>query len=394
MTGIRMSFLYTLESNFGEGKDESHVWIAPPPGARFRCTMSRQATRVQATGTKHWDTYAYGTFQGSWDMTFMLDYNYLEPLYFAFEASDANGTEILRNGVGTGVFTYSFNKDDAKRVPSFCVRLLQLNRMAGGPEGQDQIVELKGCVCKSITMARSAGSSQFQVTMSGFYVDEEMKKGNLGSTDYQPYEGNLTEYSCLYIGSGSATTLDQCTYVANTESMTIAVDNSADAIYNVCSPFAQQYFEGITNYTFSAVTYRNNPENWEQRQYSGGYSNKDSNNQDILKPLAKGLKPMPLAWILTYDKEIDATNTTPIAAYKASERSLGVKITKCVLRSLERPNGDGSKLVDTISSADCQLIGLDFKTKVGNFSFDAPEEGHDPDNANAVMDVSDFIVGE
>ena len=360
MTGIRLSFVYCKERSFGEGKDDDDVWIAPPPGARFRCNMSRQTSRVQAVGTKHWDTFAYGTFQGSWDMSFMLDYNYLEPLFFVFE----NTTGPTPATGAAASYKYTFAKADAKRVPSFAVRLLQLNEMAGGETGEDQIVYLKGCVCKSITISRAAGSSQFQVSMSGFYVNEKMEKGILGKTDYQEYSGNLAEYSCLYTSSTvGATSVNDCSYVANTESLTIAVDNSADAIYNVCSPFAAQYYEGITNYTFSAVTYRNAPKNWEQRVYTGGQTNA------ALNPLSKGLRPMDRAYILTYNGEMNDTDNTPLKAYNKSTYSVGFEIQKCVIKSIERPNGDGSKLVDSISSADCQLISIEIKSPANKFGF-------------------------
>ena len=355
MTGIRLSFVYSMEDEFGKGKPDSNAWIAPPPGARFRCTMARQATRVQSTGTKHWDTYAYGAFQGSWDMSFMLDYNYLEPLYFVFE--DVDGDSI-----GGGRYSYTFTKADAKRVPSFCVRTVLLNEMAGGKDGEDQINYLKGCVCKTMTISRSAGSSQFQVTMSGFYADESMEKGSLGKTDYQPYAGNLVEYSCLYTGGNGATGLDDCSYVANTEALTIAIDNAADAIYNVCCPFPTQYSEGVTTYTFSATSYRNAPSNWEQRVYSGGFDN------TRLSPMCKGMRPLDKAFILSYDKDC-TDGSTPKSAYKDSDKSFAIDITKAVIRSIERPNGDGSKLVDNMSSVDCQLMGLKFVTDVSTFDF-------------------------
>ena len=353
MTSIRLSFVYSLEDEFGKGKGQGKEWIAPPPGARFRSSITRQTTRVQSTGTKHWDTYAYGTFQGSWDMTFMLDYNYLEPLYFVFEESKKSGSGEK--------YTYTFKKNDGSRIPSFCVRLVQLNEMAGGKTGEDQIVYLKGCVCKTITLARSAGTSQFQVTMSGFYINESMEKGSLGSTDYQPYEGNLVEYSCLLTGGDS---MANSGYIANTESLTVAIDNSADAVFQVCSPFASQYYEGITNYTFSATTYRNAPSNWEQRVYSGGLTNTE------LSPMCKGLRPMEKAYILSYDTDCRDGNHDPKTAYGNADKSFMIDITNCVIKSLERPNGDGSKLVDNVSSVDCQLMAFTFVSPVGNAGFD------------------------
>ena len=75
MSSIRQSFLISLEDSFGGGIGSGNEWIAPPPGAYFDSTDARQTTRVQSTGSKTWDTFAYGRMNGSWNMTFMLDYS-------------------------------------------------------------------------------------------------------------------------------------------------------------------------------------------------------------------------------------------------------------------------------------------------------------------------------
>lgn len=298
----------------------------------------------------------------------MLDYNYLEPLQFAFE-------KVTPTKVGESTYTYKFEKDNAKRIPSFTVRRVRLNVMAGGLQssagGKDEIVTLTGCVCTSISFARASGSSQTQVTMSGFYADESMELGVWNATDYQDYRGNLVEYSCLFIGNYA----NEDNYVANTESLSISIDNSAEAIFNVCTPIAQQYLEGVTNYTFSTTAYANDPSHWEQRVYSGGVSN------TATYPWKKGMAPVPLMHILSYNSTVETydgpdtdTKPTHAEAYDASSLSLDVEITNCVIRSLQWQNGDGGKLQDSISSADCQKISMTFKTTRSTIAFDSDND--------------------
>lgn len=358
MTSIRQSFIYSVEDTFGKGIGTGKAWLAPPPGSYFTSTHSRQASRIQSTGSKYFDAYAYGTLSGSWEWTFMLDYNYLEPLELVFEDFTENGLQQ------NGSYSYTFKKKNNGRIPSFTVRRVVLNDMANSQKNNiDEIVELKGCVCKSITFARSAGSSQMQVTMSGFYADERMFLGNWGRTDYKSYEGNLVEYSCLFIG----TYTNEDNYVANTETLTISIDNSADAVFNVCAPFAKEYYEGVTTYSFSTTAYSNDPTRYKQRVYTGG---KDR----ALMPLSKGLAPVSLMHILSYNAEMDRFGDDPsmdshAEAFGASTLSMDIEITKCVIRSLQWQNGDGSKLQDSISSAECQLMTLTFVTEAGDLSF-------------------------
>lgn len=361
MASPRQSFLISIEDEFGGGIGKDKAWIAPPPGAYFDSTNSRQTTRIQSTGAKTWDAFAYGRMTGSWNMTFMFDYDYPEPLQFIFEEVTPS-TIRAPTGSKPGKFQYVFQKVNNKRVPSFTVRRVRLNGMAGGPTDKDEIVTLYGCVCTSVSFARASGSSQMQVNMSGFYADEKMELGTLTATDYQPYAGNLGEYSCLFIGEYT----DEDNYVANTESLSISIDNSAEAIYNICTPIAKQFSEGITNYTFSTTAYANNPTHWEERVYSGGVSN------DATYPWRKGLAPVPLMHILSYNEEVDMDDQdmdTHAEAFTASEYSLDIEITNCVIKSLQWQNGDGGKLQDAISSADCQKIIMTITTDMSTIGF-------------------------
>jgi hypothetical protein len=298
----------------------------------------------------------------------MLDYNYLEPLALVFEDWNPNKTgaewnpSVGNRGTLNGTpntaenpdyYSYRFAKKDAGRIKSFKIRRIVLNKMTGGPTDEMEI--LHGCVCKSITFARSAGSSQVQVTMSGFYASEEMTLGTFASTDYKAYEGNLVEYSCLFMGSD---------YVANTESLTVSIDNSAEAIYNVCSPFAQQYTEGITDYTFSTTAYSNDPSHYKQRVYSGG----QTVDPMPTSPMCKGMAPLDGMSIKSMNLSCDNGDSWSTNWGNATMR-MEIDISKCVIRSLQWQSGDGSKLQDSISSAECQKIEFEFRSPKSTMAF-------------------------
>lgn len=361
--------MFSLEDKFGEGRGEDYVWVAPPPGSYFDHTNTRNTTRVQSTGSKTWDTVAYGKMEGTWNWSYLFDYNYLEPLFLAFEGHEPGpGTSSSENG---GYYTYVFDKVNNGRVRPFVVRQVILNRMAGGLRssmgGLDEILEIRGCVCTSLTISRAAGQSQFMVTLSGFYTDEEMTLGSFDKTDYRAYEGNLAEYSCLFIDG-----LTDDDYVANTESLTIKVENSAEAVYNICSPFAKEYYEGLSKYSFSTTAYANDPSHYQQRVYSGGVDNTAD------RPWSKGLAPIKDMYILSFNTEA-ADYSSRSEAYQASDMGMKVHIEDCVIKSLQWKSGNSEKLQDNISSAECRFISLEVRSPCDDFSFTA-------NDANAVKD--------
>lgn len=345
MTGIRQSFVFALENEFAKGKADGNPWIAPPVGSFFNSTHSRQATKIYTVGSKFFDTVAYGQLNGSFNWTFVFDYHYLEPLQLAFEKIGCTPNE---DGVH---FTHTFEKVNNMRIPSFTVRRKILNEFAGGPDESDEITELRGCVVRNVSFSKAAGTSQLQVTMTGFYVDEVMFKGDLDATDYKEYEGKLSEYMCMFVGGVSTDN-----YVANTESLEFSIENNSDAIYNTCSPFAGLYYEGRANCTFGTTCYSNNPSNYKQRVYSGGFRN------DVLRPMAKGLKPIPLVTLAAYDKSIRDPEYMDVVDYSSaladSDESMTVELTDVVIKSLTWPKGNDQKLQDTISSAECKKITI------------------------------------
>lgn len=380
MSSIRQSFLFSLEAEdgFGKGKASGYSWIAPPPMSFFDSTTSVATTRVQSAGSKYLDTIAYGKRSGTWRWSFVMDYNYLEPLYLVFEGSDP-GAGTARTVGDKTAYEYTFKKTNGARVRSFTVRRVKLNIMAGGLRstpntsgttkgGLDEIVELVGCVCTNATFSRASSSSQMNVELSGFYVDEQMYKGRFGKTDYQPYSGNLTEYACLFIGGVS-----DDTYVANTESLSISINNQAEAIHNICTPIGKEYAENVTDYSFSTTAYSNDPSHWEQRVYSGGFDN------DVLKPMTKGLKPISEMHIVSYDGTLDPSNANWTDAITNSAKRLDIDIRTCEVKSLQWQSGDGSKLQDVISSSMCGTIEFTVYSPVKTTAFTTENE-HDVPN--------------
>ena len=355
MTGIRQSFVFSPETaGFGKGTNETgEIWIAPPPGSFFASTTSVSTTRVNTAGNKRFDTVAYGARQGSWEWTFYLDYDYLEPFLFAFESY------TFEDGV------HSFTNLNSTRPKSFVVRRKIINdALAGGPTGSDELTELYGCVVRSVRFSKSAGRSETQVSLSGFYTDERMVKGTLDATDYQEYTGNLAEFMCMFIGD----TVSEENYVANTESLSLSVENNASPIYNTCTPIATQFYVGLLNYAFSTSCYSNDPSKYKQRVYSGGYDNTK------VAPMLKGLKPIPTITLATYDGSMRLDSGGQVStqsmqnAYNSSANSYTFTITDCVVKSMAWQKGDGSQLQDSLSSAECRDIS--FKVKSAGYETD------------------------
>lgn len=353
MTSVRQSIVFALEKEFRDGNKDSNKWYCPPPGTYFSSTSSRQASPIYSTGSKKWDAAAYGAFSGTWDWTFIMDYNYLEPFALAFDTYAKSS--ITRNN--QACMKYTFSKENGKRPPSFAIRRKIMHRVVGGKF--DETVILKGCIVNSISFARSASSSQYQVTMSGVYADEEMTDGPLDSTDYREHVGNLVEYSCLSIGGD---TFSASEVVANTDSVTIGISNNVSLINNTCTPFAKAYHDDRAAFQVSTSCYSTDPKTYKTRVYSGG------NDNIVSRPLSKGLLPLNKMYLssFSYDPRsatADSNLTKLHQMYNVSEHSVLFTISNVVLRSMKWVNGDGSKLTDSLSSVDCQDISLEIVRK-------------------------------
>ena len=360
MTGIRGSFVFCRERKFRAGKDKEDYWIAPPAGSFLSTTHSRSTQKLFSAGSKYYDTVAYGALSGTWEWTFTLDYDYIEPLFLIFEGVDVDiKTDKDTNAT---VSTYTFRKSNALKVPSFCIRQKILNDLTTGFEAEvyDDTKEYYGCVVKTARFSRSAGSSQVSVTLSGFYCYEQMILSNLTSTDYQEYNGELIEYSCLLAGA-----ISNDNYVANTESISLGIENSAAAIYTTCTSFAKDYAEGQTSFTFGTTCYSDDPERYKLRLYGGGVKPAFTKGKAI-SPLAKRMKPVPVMNIISYTSELDDDNFMTIAdVYAKSDKSSCMTLEDVTIKSLTWQKGDGSKLQDQINSTEFRKFKLVIKNHLG-----------------------------
>lgn len=352
MTGIRQSFIFAFEDEFGKGKGTRN-WIQPPPGSQFEFTPNRQTTDIYGMGDKFRQNVAYGQFSGTWNWTYMLDYVYLEPLMLAFEKVGGRfyGDADYGKPDANGIFT--FEKVNGHKVPSFVTRVKKLNRIVGGNSTKDELTECKGCFVQQISFSRSASSAQYQVNLSGAYVDEQDVVGDLDSLDWKAYTPKLVEYSCLFQGDE----VDDDNYVANTESLSLTIGNNANAVYNICTAFANIFYEGNAQFQFNTVMYSWNPEIWRLRANSGGYDNTH------MKPMAKNLRPLDDLMVASYNKSMrDYGYNTMTDAFENSDYYVTFHIEGAVIKGVKRPSGDGSKIIDTVSSSNCTRIEIAVKT--------------------------------
>lgn len=349
MTSIRVSAIFQEEDTFCGGLPSGKQWIAPPPGTYVSATYDRAVTKVTAEGSKFFETVAYGQVSGSFSWNFYLDYRYIEPLLRYFEEYS-----VQNNGDGT--YTHTFSKVNNDRPSSFCMRFKQLNRMAGGTE--DEVTELRGCVPQSIKVNFNQGTSQVQVTLSGKFADAYTWIGNLTTTDYQEYDGEMVEFGCLFVGA-SAT---DAGYVEMIDSLSITMDNSLDMLYTVCSPFAANYYEGVNSFSMSASCYSNDPERFKLRAYTGGQSVATGSPANIW---AKGLKPCADMIIASYNLAVhDGDADTISEAISDSDRKVLIHIEDCVFKTAQWPASDNSKMQEQISSAECRKMSISITNNI------------------------------
>ena len=372
MTAIRVGFLFALESSYGMGKGESYEWIAPPPGSYISTQHHRAAQRIQSTGTKFWDTVAYGKLTGSFTWTFTMDYKYLEPFFLVFEQYVDPTVSSGEGDVGSKYYHtqdyHTFAKQDGKRMPSFVIRRKILNHITNGVNNTDEMTELRGCVVRNFRVSKASNTSQINIEMTGFYANEVMVEGYLPTTDYQAYDGQLSEYMCMFTADDNVNVDNQYSYVANTDSLSLGVSNNADAIYTTCSPFAKNYYEGTSDFEFSTSCWSNDIHRYKTRLYKGGKQYTGAVNNTYY-PQTKNLAPLPGIKLYSYDGTQQGNNdeTGIINTIQNSEHVSVFNIRDCVIKSLTWPKADGSKIQDVISSAECRNIWLEVKS--------APDDG-------------------
>ena len=384
MTEIRKSIVFKKElGEFGSStaKDSAKVttgWCLFPMGTHFSFTAARQAEGIYGAGNKFREAAAYGPFSGTWNLSFILDYDRLEPFEMIFEnvtySADKN--------------TITFEKNNNSRVSHYAFRVKQMNRIAGGSVGSDEVTILTGCVAKQISISRSAQSSQATVEMNGSFANMETVLGNLDSTDYVSYPDGeeIAQYSCMFKGDA-----DDSNYVADVDAHTVSVENAISYVYSTCKAFASNYFEGRTTIQWSAQTYSNDPKKkFRLLPNSGGM---DSTH---LSPMCKGLKPMSKVKFVSFsgtvcnddkgeNSENPEYNEKIAEAIKASNYSFDIELYNSVVKSITYSKGEGGKMSDSLSSVDCSGIKITVKrvkvTKLWGETITSPDPTSVPTSA-------------
>lgn len=347
-------------------------WIAPPPGSFFSHTHSRNVQRIQTTGSKFWDAQAYGQLQGTWEWTFPFSYDYVEPLLFVFEDLVYSTKDIDEEMLEA--MAYRFQKANNMRVPSFTVKIVTDHKMIGST-GCEELV-LKGCVVQSFQISKSNTVSPINITMSGFYASEDLTySASVPKTVYMdPVSrwARTAEWMGLY-----RETLGTAKYMANVESLTLQLSNSADRVFSVCSPFAANYYEGTTQISFTAGMWYTDPMQYRTLLMA--------QNGNIFVPRAKGdcivdefdlvtttLQDLPVPGIFDDEAFSPTHKVAPkyvrnnverfvqeSALDETSDMFLYIRLMKAALKSYVADKGDGTALKDNMNSVDCQKMTLD-----------------------------------
>ena len=362
MTEIRKSIVFKKElGEFGSSTakasaKETTGWCLFPMGTHFSFTAARQVEGIYGAGNKFREAAAYGPFSGTWNLSFILDYDRLEPFEMIFE----NVTYSEDNK------TITFEKKNNSRVSHYAFRVKQMNRIAGGSEGSDEVTILTGCVAKQISISRSAQSSQATVEMNGSFANMETVLGNLDSTDYVSYpdDEEITQYSCMFKGDAN-----DSNYVADVDAHTVSVENAISYVYSTCKAFASNYYEIRTTIQWNAQTYSNDPKKkFRLLPNSGGM---DSTH---LSPMCKGLKPMSKVKFVSFSgtvckddggAENPEYNEKIAEAIKASNYSFDIELKNSVVKSITYSKGEGGKMSDSLSSVDCSGIKITVKRNKG-----------------------------
>lgn len=348
MTGVRYSIAIAKESEYGEAATTG--WMTLPPGSFMSSTHNVSTSTIYGAGSKTFNTQSYGRVAESWEYSFTLDYENLGPLLMIFDTYSVESA-------GNGKYRHTFSTSNNRRVPSFTIRRKFLNRITD-PNVHDETNVMTGCVAKSIRISRSSGNSQATVTISGFGRKDTMDVSNLESTDFKEYEGSLAEFSCMFIGDD---------YVANVESLTIGIDINSAALYTTCTPFAVGYNVGTVSNQFGFTCYSNDPLRYKALVYTGGQDASKANiSGTMYAPMCKNKAPVPLINLRTFDT-CKAEGETMIDAFERAGKSMEFRIEDCVVKSASWQKGDGGRLLDQMSSAECKRIVLTIVNGVSSY---------------------------
>lgn len=353
MTGVRYSIAIAKES--GIGTEAETGWVTLPPGSFMSSTHNVSTNAIFGAGSKFFNTQSYGRVSLSWEYSFVLDYDNLAPLLMIFDTYD------FESGGNGKANTHTLSFSNNKRPSTFTIRRKYLNRITAAP-GQtlhDETYVMTGCVAKSLRISWSNSSSQATVTISGFALKDYIDTTELTDTDFKEYDGHLAEFACLFIGDN---------YVANVESLTIGIDLSTAAVYTTCTPFPVNYYAGTISNQFGFTCYSNDPLRYKALVYTGGkdVSNAKVDSSAKYAPMCKNKAPIPQMQVKIFDT-CRKDGETVAAAVGRATKSIVFDISDCIVKSATWQKGDGGRLLDQMSSAECKKIGMTIVNDHGKY---------------------------
>ena len=356
MTGIRYAVSVAEESTFGvKGTD----YFVLPPGAYMSATYNVATETVYAPGSKLFEDVVYGRVSGSFEISCNLSYEHLGIFRFLFE--DYKPEAILGEDgkTPTGLYRHTFRKANNKRIGSFTIRRRTLNKITSVDAGDDETTYFLGCVLKSCRISQASGSGKMTATFSGYFSDTNTVLGELKTNGYKEFEGQNVEWSCMFIGDK---------YVANVESLTLSIDNGSGMQYTTCKSTSVNYYESTSAFQFGMTCYSNNFERYKALVYSGGQDPSVVKNGNVYKNMCKNKHPIPQLSMRSFNTCHEDTDADLSATIDRATKSLTFNIEKCVVKSATWQKGDGSRMLDQMSSAECRKIEMVVVNNIPSYS--------------------------
>ena len=321
MTGWRGSIGWKLEDRFGfESGTAGQGFEYIGPGMDFTFTPDNQMKYTYTTGSKFYDTVTAGRFKGAFRGSVLLDYNHFKWLLAVFEDYHY---DITNN-------QHVFAKSNTKKLKSFSMKAIQLNRAVGG--SKDQQIIYKGCVITSFQPSyESASTATIPCTISGVYVDEYQVLQDLEETEFDAMEPNTpakypVEWGCLQVPDG--------TPLANNERTGFTLNSSVSTIPTCGSRFDSDFYEGqLGVISVTSRVYSRNPETWYLRLYTGGEDPTiDDSSSFQYGPKSKNLRPLDSVSIVSTSAD--------------SNYSCKVLFENVTVESMSKALKSGSEIVD------------------------------------------------
>ena len=346
MTGVRYSVAIAEESTFGDGAG-SNKFYTLSAGAYMSATANISTETVFSPGSKFFDTAIYGRLSGSFEIDFVLSYEYLGLFKLVFEGYSVEAQKDSK-GAPTGRYIHTFTKANNKRIGSFTIRRKTLNKITGPTAGSDEATEFRGCVIKSLRISQSSGSSKLSVTLSGYFKEPITDLDSLSKTDFKEFEGQPVEWACALFDDK---------YVKTVESLTLSVDNGMNMMYTTCRDTSINYYEDKSSFQFGMTTYSNDFTRVKGRALSGGQDASNAASGTKYKNMCKNKKPLKSIKMLSFNTCAEGSDGV-LAAYNAAPLSVMFNIEDCIVKSATWQKGDGSRMLDQISSAECKKISM------------------------------------